>query len=520
MARPPRRVTSLFTPAQRRREERAKTPREQAPTDPKKVGVDPDAQSVSQVVGRIKRALENQVGQVVVVGEISSFRAWRSGHWYFDLKDDRATLPAVMFRGDNRNVRFEPEDGVQVVARGRISLYEAQSKAQLVVESLQPVGQGALALAFEELKSRLSKEGLFDAERKKSLPIFPRTVGVVTSPQGAALQDMVRVLRQRMPGINVLLAPTRVQGTGSADEIAAALSRLDGSQRCDVIIVGRGGGSLEDLWAFNEEKTARAIAACETPVIAAVGHETDVTIADWVADHRAATPTHGAADAVPDLDEWVARLNALFVRLTQKAESELRLARLEIEKRARALGEPRLLLARSWQNLDQLNARLDDATRARLKNERRRFESARGRLAQQAPHHQMTQRRVALGDLAERLARCLPMDGVHTAQARLSALAQRHDNAGRERVRREAEKLGHLAAALGALSPLSVLGRGYGLVSREEEGGTRVLTRADQVHAGDPLEIRFEDGRVQAQATHVDLGDKNHQNPKKSGEDP
>ena len=251
-----------------------------------------NALTVSQLISLVRQDVENKYRSVTIVGEISSFKPWRSGHWYFDLKDEQALVPAVMFKGFCEKVKFEVKEGLQVLIKGRVSVYAPQSRIQLIVESMEPVGAGALALAFEQLKEKLQKEGLFDPKHKKPLPFFPKTLGLVTSPQGAALQDMLRILNQRMPGLNILLSPARVQGQGSAAELAQALKLLEAQKICDVIIIGRGGGALEDLWAFNEEVLARAIYECQAPIISAVGHETDFSIADFVADLRCATPTH------------------------------------------------------------------------------------------------------------------------------------------------------------------------------------------------------------------------------------
>src|ERR1051325_5088234 len=252
------------------------------------------ALSVSELTAEIKILVENRFVDVWVEGEISNFKRHSSGHWYFSLKDEGATLRCASFRMQNRLIRFTPEDGLSVRARGRLSLYEARGEYQLLVESLEPVGVGALQLAFEQLKRRLDADGLFDIGRKRELPILPRTIGVVTSPTGAALRDIIRVLTRRNEAVNILIAPARVQGEGAAEEIAAAIENLNRQPEVEVIIVGGGGGSIEDLWAFNEERVARAIHASRVPVISAVGHETDFTIADFVADLRASTPSAAA----------------------------------------------------------------------------------------------------------------------------------------------------------------------------------------------------------------------------------
>ena len=246
--------------------------------------------SVSQLTRQIKGLLENELGSVWVSGEISNFRPHSSGHFYFTLKDSEAQISAVMFRGSNRLLKFRPEDGMEVIANGRISVYEVRGNYQIILETLEPKGVGALQIAFEQLKAKLASEGLFDTERKRALPFLPRTVGIITSPTGAAIRDMIHVLRRRSPQTNILLYPVSVQGESAAPEIAAAIEQMNLQGDADVLIVGRGGGSLEDLWAFNTEIVARAIYASRIPVVSAVGHETDVTISDFVADKRRQHP--------------------------------------------------------------------------------------------------------------------------------------------------------------------------------------------------------------------------------------
>ncbi|MDA0713428.1 MAG: exodeoxyribonuclease VII large subunit, partial [bacterium] len=318
-----------------------------------------DALSVTQLILSVKTNLESKYRSVKVIGEVSSFKAWRSGHWYFDLKDEESVLPAVMFKYNCSKVRFEVQDGMQVLITGRISVYAPQCKIQVMVESIEPIGAGALALAFEQLKNKLEVEGLFATTHKISLPTFPLCVGLVTSPQGAAVQDMLRILTNRMPMIKVLLAPVRVQGQGSANEISSAISQLDNSNLCDVIIVGRGGGSLEDLWSFNEEIVARAIYNCKTPIVSAVGHETDFSIADFVADIRCATPTHAAQMVVPDLSDITNNIEAISQKMHRHMKALLGQKSLQLEKIAKKIKEPRLVLLQLMQRVDEVAMKLE-----------------------------------------------------------------------------------------------------------------------------------------------------------------
>ena len=271
--------------------------------------------SVSELTQRLKGLLETQFPDVWVAGEISNLRPATSGHLYFTLKDSNAQLRAVCFRSQARYLKFKPRDGVSVIARGRLSVYEARGEYQLLVELLEPAGLGALQLAFEQLKAKLAAEGLFDTARKKPLPVLPRTVGIVTSPSGAVIRDILRVLRRRYRNMNALLYPVRVQGEGAAQEIVQAIEHLNRRGGVDVMILARGGGSLEDLWAFNEEDVARAIAASRIPIISGVGHESDFTIADFVADLRAPTPSAAAELVVHRKQDFQAELELSLIHI-------------------------------------------------------------------------------------------------------------------------------------------------------------------------------------------------------------
>lgn len=276
------------------------SPAASVPVTPPKA--EPDARSVSELVAGVNRLLgaDPSLSNVWVRGEVSGFKRASSGHWYFDLKDAGAVLNAAMFRGANARVRFEPQDGMEVLVRGKVAVYPGRSTLQIVAEEIRPLGVGELALRFEQLRRRLEAEGLFDAGRKRPIPPFPRRVGIVTSLQAAALRDLVRVATERHPGVQLLVCGARVQGEGAAEEVARAIGRLNAEGSCDVIIVGRGGGSVEDLWAFNEEAVVRAVATSRIPVVSAVGHESDVTLCDLAADLRAATPSNAAELVVPD----------------------------------------------------------------------------------------------------------------------------------------------------------------------------------------------------------------------------
>lgn len=271
--------------------------------------------TVSELTKSVRGLLEGHFSEVWVSGEISNFRSPGSGHYYFTLKDETAQLAAVMFRGSNAKLPFKPEDGLEVICHGRLTVYESRGQYQIVVDYCEPKGLGALQLAFEQLKKKLQAEGLFDPAHKKKLPFLPRKIGIVTSPTGAAIRDILNILGRRLPGVDILVVPVKVQGEGSADEIAQAIGWLNVREDIDVMIVGRGGGSLEDLWAFNEEVVGRAIFASRIPVISAVGHEIDFTIADFVADVRAPTPSAAAELAVPNRDDLLTSLADMKRRL-------------------------------------------------------------------------------------------------------------------------------------------------------------------------------------------------------------
>jgi len=287
--------------------------------------------TISELVDSINEQLDQTFRHVFIKGEISNFKAYPSGHFYFSLKDENAQISAVMFKGYNRNLKFELENGLSVIAQGKLAVYGPQGRFQIQVISLEPEGIGALQLAFDQLKSKLEKEGLFKEERKQPLPSFPKNIGVVTSEKGAAIHDIIHVLQRRMPSINITLYPVKVQGEGAAQEIASGISFFDKDNSVDVLIVGRGGGSLEDLWAFNEEIVARAISDCSLPIISAVGHETDFTISDFVADMRCPTPSAAAESAVPDAKDILLRVHNYRSQIISSVQSNIENKKLHVK---------------------------------------------------------------------------------------------------------------------------------------------------------------------------------------------
>ena len=433
--------------------------------------------TVSELTERIKETLESEFFALQLQGEISNYKRHQSGHWYFTLKDASSQIRGVFFRQWNRLLRFEPENGLEVRVRGRLGVYEPRGEYQVMVETMEPVGVGALQLAFEQQVKRLAAEGLFDEARKRELPMLPRCVGIVTSPDGAVVRDILQILERRNRGIDVIIAPVRVQGPGAAREIADGIRMLNEYSRrmggrIDVMIVGRGGGSVEDLWAFNEEHVARAIHASEIPVVSAVGHETDYTIADFVADLRAPTPSAAAELVGQAAAELRIRVQEARTGLARAMNYYLLRRRTELRDLAesRAFAEmANEVLALSQRRRD-LERRAAEALAANLRAAQMRLFKAERRLAS-------TDYRASLSVVASRLA---------GLQARLERAMQRRLEGGRHRLALQ-------AGGLELLSPLAVLGRGYALV---KNGDGKLVARAANVKQGDRLTLRFEDGEV------------------------
>jgi exodeoxyribonuclease VII large subunit len=435
--------------------------------------------SVSSLNRDARRIIETALNTVWVEGEISNLSRPSSGHLYWSLKDAEAQVRCAMFRMSARGLGFELANGLQVLVRARPSVYEARGEFQLVVDYAEEAGEGALRRRFEELKRKLAAEGLFDAARKRPIPKLPRRIGVVTSPTGAALRDVLIALRRRFPAVAVLVYPTAVQGLGAAEEIAKTLALADKRAECDVLILTRGGGSLEDLWSFNEEVVARAVAAVDLPIIVGVGHEIDFTIADFVADLRAPTPSQAAELAVPDQREWLGRFALVEQRLTQALRRQLGADERRVVELAHRLKRchPGVQLRERAQKLDELEARLRRAVE-------RRIETRKLRLARLVTV-------VARASPAQRLARARERWRTVQADLRRALLQQ---------VERTQQRLKLASRALQSLSPLATLERGYAIVT---DGGGKVLTDAGTVARGAAIDVRLARGELAATVDKV-----------------
>jgi exodeoxyribonuclease VII large subunit len=443
--------------------------------------------SVSQLNRQARRLLESHFDFVWVEGEVSNFAAPGSGHWYFSLKDGNAQVRCAMFRNRNQRIKQAPANGDAVRLRCRVTLYEGRGEFQLVVEHLEPAGAGALQARFEQLKAKLLKEGLFEPQRKKPLPDAVTRLAVITSPHGAAIHDILTVLARRCPGIAVFVLPVAVQGQTAAGEISAAVARANhwhshGLARFDALLVSRGGGSLEDLWAFNEEQVARAIAASELPVVSAIGHEVDFTIADMTADYRAATPSAAAELLSPDRRERLQTLGAVEVELGERIQRLLNGLGTELAHLARRLKHPGFQLREQAQRLDELEQRLRLAQRHRLGG-------LGNRLA-------MLQQRLQAGSPAARIS---GLQGQHRE------LEQRLTQATRHGLEQAETRLGHLGRMLDSLSPLKILDRGYAIVS-DLRGA--VVMDAGKVSPGDRLAARLAIGHLEMTVDHVSQTDR------------
>jgi exodeoxyribonuclease VII large subunit len=442
------------------------------PTEPRRVF------SVSQLTDRIRTLLEERFFEIWVEGEISNCRMWNTGHMYFTLKDANAQIKAVMFRSAIRYLRFKPQDGLRVVARGRISVYDPKGEYQIVCEHLEPEGLGARQLAFDQLKERLAREGLFDERRKRPLPSLPRKIGVVTSLDGAAVRDIIKVLRRRYANAHIIIRPARVQGDGAALDIARAMAAIGKVKGVDVVIVGRGGGSIEDLWSFNEEVVARAIAGCPVPTISAVGHETDVTIADFVADLRAPTPSAAAEMVVARKDDFCARIDRLGHRIEAAINSRLH------RVRARLGGvESHPGYAGFATRIAMRGRRADDVTHQLLR-------ALRARLGRRERAHQALRLALETFDVRRRFGAIRTR--LVSADGRVRSSVDRRVHAADARFRAT-------AARLESLSPLAVLGRGYAVCWNADRSA--IVRDAGAVHHGDRVHVTLERGELDCAVT-------------------
>jgi exodeoxyribonuclease VII large subunit len=438
----------------------------------------PQIYTVSALTREIRQRLETGFPLVWVSGEISNLRQPSSGHYYFTLKDESAQLRTVFFKGNHLHLRFKPQEGGQVLCRGRLSVYEPRGEYQLVLDYLEPLGWGALAQAFEALKARLQAEGLFDPAKKKPLPFLPRRLALVTSPTGAVVRDFLRLLGQRCPNVEVLIYPVKVQGTAAAGEIAAALDDLAGYSGLEVIVLARGGGSLEDLWPFNEEIVARAIHRCPIPVVSAVGHEVDYSIADFVADLRAPTPSAAVELVVPDKAELKRRLNNLGASLRQGWQRRLGAARQQLVLTSRLLPDLR-------RRLTDLRFRVDDQAETLARRTRRGLEGCRQEVRLRG----------------SRLFLLSPRRSLTLARQRVDQAGLTLGQRWHLKMKEQRRHLDYLRSHLQQLSPLAILERGYAVATKLPEG--IIIRDASQVQAGAGIRVRVARGRLDCEVQEV-----------------
>jgi len=434
--------------------------------------------TVSELTGLLRTSIEEQFSDVYLEGELSNLRAPGSGHVYCTLKDNTSQIRAVLFRSSAVRLRFALQEGMQVIVRGRLTVYEPRGEYQIVLDTVEPKGIGALQIAFEQLKERLTAEGLFDQGRKKSIPAFPRTVGVVTSLTGAAIRDILVVLRRRWPTLHIVIAPVQVQGERAGQQIAEALNALNELSFVDVIIVGRGGGSLEDLWSFNEEIVVRAIAASHVPVVSAVGHEVDVTLADFAADLRAPTPSAAAEAVVPVLAEIVERLRELTTRTGQVMFRHCAFERQRLDAAIRGVTDVRFRLQDAAQRTDDMVDRVRELLQRLLTSGRERVHEAQRDLSGLNPVLVIKQGLATIPQLSKRL------------EGQMEVVLTQHRH-----------RIHATLAQLNILSPLAILERGYSILQTIPAG--QILHRASDVEVGQELEAQLASGRLSCTVTRV-----------------
>jgi exodeoxyribonuclease VII large subunit len=430
-----------------------------------------DVYSISRLNREVKAMLEGHFPLLWIEGEISNLARPASGHLYFSLKDKEAQIRCALFKGSQRGLGCIPKDGMQVLVRARVSLYEGRGEFQLIVETLEEAGEGALRRAFELLKNRLAAEGLFDPAHKKPLPTLPKRIGIITSPTGAALRDVLTTLRRRFPAIAVLIYPVPVQGDGAADKIAAAI-RLAGERRdCDALILARGGGSLEDLWSFNEEVVARAVYACPLPLVCGVGHETDFSIADWVADARAPTPTAAAEMLSPNQDEWLAQFITLETRLQRLMRNHVSERQQRLDWLSGRIVHPRERITRLQQRLVEMTKRMRLAQIATQRVADARWQALTARLYRRHPEIALRQWRLRFQHMQTLLATGM-----------------------RQALQRQQQRTQLAVHRLDTLSPLATLQRGYAIVRRADNN--RIVRNAEDIQPGERLQARLARGSL------------------------
>ncbi|MCU7835921.1 MAG: exodeoxyribonuclease VII large subunit [gamma proteobacterium symbiont of Taylorina sp.] len=421
--------------------------------------------SVSEFVRNVKSVLESNFPSVWISGEISNLAMPRSGHWYFTLKDDRGQVRCAMFRQSNQRLRFKPDEGNQVLVKAHVSLYEARGDFQLIIDSMEDVGAGALQRAYDELKLKLQTQGLFDQQHKKTLPEIPNRIGIITSATGAALHDILNVLKRRFPSLAIIIYPAQVQGKQASEQLIHALKYAQQQALCDVLIIGRGGGSIEDLWAFNNEQLAQIIFQCSIPIISAVGHEVDFTICDFVADVRAATPSAAAELVSPDQAEWKGWLLDIENRLIQLVNQKISSLQQQLQWQQKQLKHPGQALEEISQRVDELSMRMEQSLLVRIQLHQEKLFTINAQLQLHSPIHSLNQKKEQLAYIQQRLQQ--------TIQSYLDQQRQR---------------LSSLAREMDAYSPLTTLGRGYTLVKDEHN---KLVKSGSQLKVGQKLKLHF-----------------------------
>lgn len=456
--------------------------------------------SVSDFLSLCHSSIENNIPICWLQGEVSNFSSPASGHWYFSLKDSKGQIRCAMFRLSQRNIKFTPENGMEILMQAAPTLYEVRGDFQLIVRRIEPVGVGNLQAAFEQLKIKLRDEGLFDTQYKKPLPAVVNTLGVISSSNGAVIQDIIKVLNKRYPFAEILLFDCVVQGEGSAEKLAQAIYAADKSRCCDVLILARGGGSLEDLWAFNEEVLARAIFATTTPIISAVGHETDTTIADFVADMRAPTPSAAAMLATPDRLELLTKLNKLHASLAQHMQQALRNYQQQLKRLSLNLPSFNRQLNVFAQRLDELNTRLNYQTKITLNSNQGKLNTLLEQLKQHSPitdiKHKQQLNQLAKTQLNSHIRRTISQQQLH-----LSNLTQSLEKSIRHHLEQQKYRLATHSAGLHHLSPLNTLSRGYSISMLEDN---QVLDSVSQVKIGASISTRLSDGKIYSKVEKIE----------------
>ncbi|WP_415883550.1 exodeoxyribonuclease VII large subunit [Neptuniibacter sp. QD72_48] len=442
-----------------------------------KSGTQSHALSVSELNRQARTLLERSFLTIQVEGEISNFVRPSSGHWYFTLKDDKAQVRCAMFKNRNQVLSKQPKQGDKVIVRAKVSLYEGRGDYQLICDFLEPAGSGQLQVAFEELKNKLLKEGLFDSKQKQALPEHPNHIGIVTSPTGAAVHDILTVLKRRFPGLPVTIYPTAVQGEDAPQQICKAIILAEAHQVCDVLVVGRGGGSLEDLQAFNNEQVARTLFDCEIPTISAVGHEVDVVITDFIADIRAATPSAAAELVSPDQQELQLRLNQLSLRLKRQQKQQLFTAKQQLSNLQSRLRHPGQILKEQAQRLDHVELKLNNQIRRILAQKQIKYQQLEGRLKAQSPEQLLLRR-----------------------EEQLHSLHQRLKQACQSSLKSQQLKLSSLASQLQTVSPLATLERGYSITKDSDK---KVIQSASDVVSGQKIEVHLHKGQLHCSVDEV-----------------